>query len=155
MNSITERIPSIATIGLATFSIFAQPYTGEVTISPELSIVTKWDVDNNLRKSYLVERFGLSNVTNIMSFGSEVVALVNSIPGFSDFLDNTILKLQSSFDVFGYALEVYVDPVEAYESLRLNIFSMDDDKIEKYSNFIDSWVETVPEEFQDKILFSV
>lgn len=153
MSSITDKMPSFAVLGLATISILSQSPSGQIAIRSE--VPEAWMGNRDVSKGYLSERFNLSNINQIMSFGSDVETLINSVSGFGDFLNETIVKLQSSFDVFGYTLEAYVDLSEGSECLRLNIFSMDDDKIEKYSNFIDSWVESVPSKFLDKLVFAV
>lgn len=153
MNSILDKIPKLAITSLATATILAQVGTGQSDASNDIQ--QKLHLNSKMPYSeYVSQRYGLSSV-EIDQFNSEVLNFLGNDENFKQFLIGTLSKLQETYTVFGSSLEIANDPNENYNQLRINIYSMDEDKFEKYSNFVDSWVETAPVEYLEKIVLMV
>lgn len=154
MNSVTDRIPKLAIASLATVSILTQNGTGQAAVSNELQY--KSTLNRKMPSAeYISSRYGIMSNVEIIPFNSDIENFIDNDENFKNFIIDTLNKLQKNYVVFGSSLEISNDPSENHSQLRINIFSMDDDKFEKYLDFIDSWSEEVPYEYLDRIVIMV
>lgn len=153
-NSIVDIVPKLAVAGLATVTIFVQSSTGQVNFPTEYHHKSNYK-NESLKLGYVAQKYGFLSNIEINEFNSEVQSFIGNDDTFKQFLTATISSLQNQYTVFGSSIEVINDPNEGYEQLRINIFSVDEDKFEKYISFIDSWAETAPPEYLNKIVLLV
>jgi hypothetical protein len=154
MNSVIDKIPKLAIAGLTTATIFVQSSTGQADISNEYQHEL-YRKSESLKSEYVSQRYGILSDVEINPFNLEVQKVIGNDDDFKAFLIETIAKLEKTYTVFGSSVEVFNDPNEGYKQIRINVFSVDEDKFEKYLSFVDSWIETIPENYLDKIVVSV
>ncbi len=153
MSSVINSIPVNFLVGLAGVSLATPSYSsGEISHIEEFSNVRS-DYKYEDVTLYKKETYSINHL--VKSFNNTTKVFINQYSGLESFINESISKLKGYFVIFSHNIDIYEDPNESYSQVKITIYSMDENKIESFCNFIDEWVESVPVEFEDKILFEI
>lgn len=153
MSSVVEKIPMNFLVGLASVTLTGSNL-GTGQINNEYPSYKERLIDGaSAYSNYLSRNYNIRNISSIVDKMAEKYIEENE--GLSDFIDQSILRVQKEFTVFAHKVSLYVDPSEGYQQINIQIFSIDEDKMEKYFSFLDNWVESVPKKFLDQVAFSI
>jgi|GEM_PF-3920041 len=153
MNNITDRLPINFLVGLATVGLCSTPSSSGDVIPMRNIAKHRSEFNQDIKQVYPTRSFEIKKITGI--FDETVKAYIKDKKGFNEFLDKTVLSLQGFFDIFSHKINLYIDPSEGYSQIKVTIFTMDENKVENYCKFLDAWVDGVPPEFADKIIFEI
>lgn len=153
MNNIAGKIPTNFILGLATVASTTTVFSsGDVSATYELAH-HKMDFKPKYKAKLYNHNFNVKNLTSI--YNKQTRDFIGANKGLSTFLDQSILELQEYFNVFSHSVSIFEDPNEGYSQLQITIYSMDEDKIDKYCEFLDYWSEKVPRSLTGVIAYEI